>query len=81
MENQNIVSGPFGKYPVGSFGEILNTMVRYYGIPLMVVESMQINNEAIIYLNEKIATFSLENNSERTTINFIHPNFSRYNKE
>ena len=79
-KEQKYVRGPFGRYPVGSFGEILNTLVRYYKVPLRIAEAVTIGN-TISYQNKIIANYNYAPDSERSTIVFVHEDFLCYNNK
>lgn len=80
MDNQHYVSGAFGNYKVGSMGEVLNTLVEHYHVPLTVAEIVLVGDSTISYMGTRIATFSSAKDSEHSEIEFTHRNFTRFNQ-
>lgn len=51
------VSGPYGGYPANTVGGVLNTLVRYYEIPLTFVEDVKFGSENSLHYRGEVVGY------------------------
>src|SRR5690606_5456237 len=84
MSTEKMISGPFGQYPINSFGGVLNTLVRIYHVPLHIAESVTIGmvdeNEVgkIFYNNNEVAHYKVYPGLKHPILRFIDPEWRIY---
>lgn len=84
---EGVVSGPFGKYPHGSTGAVLNTLCTVYDVPLTRVENLQIGFSGnygigtLVYQNETVGHFKWFKGINHACIRFMHSDWNGYGKQ
>lgn len=70
------MQGPFGNYGHNTIGGVLNSLVRYYNVPMHIAESVRVgkgdypNEGAITYGDKKFATFRWFEGIEHAVMRF-----------
>lgn len=73
-----ILDGPFGYYKHGTMGGLLNSLVRYYNIPLTRVESVQVGGNYLKYREKEVGIYIWFDGLLQPMIRF-HGEFECYN--
>ena len=71
-------NGPFGGYEPGVFGHLLNSLVRYYNLPLTLVEHLTIGNETINKGNSVFAKFKYVDEIEFPLVRFTDVEYHQH---